>query len=399
MIEKIETCELALEEAGYPWQAVEGDGVTWLLLRRKNNTAPNRISGLDRVVLERFTWDILAREEKRTVYAGSLAVAVRYFGPGAAEEGALTAADEDENLCRELFAGAEPGGRQPRLQTGFEFSEEPPEEETSFPSIVLDAVEEAPHSREIKTGCGTECWRTELVWKAGLSGEGVAAPPRLVKLHLAQLGLYTLLLEAAIRLETMPEQAGAHRGGGEFLAVPRKTTALLLKGEEILEVLGIAQQRGFFAALVDDENRNAAITNLLKTTLVYVSARKGGERLLAASHVCAEESRLPWSSALEFPPSSYSCKMEHLKTMQPDAGRIICETRVWRSANHEYPPTKPKQANTLAAAHSKSALEKMEVNRLDRKKPGDKWRKKTAPYPVDNRKDKLVISIRMRHRQ
>ncbi|MCR4440686.1 MAG: hypothetical protein QHH10_00110 [Peptococcaceae bacterium] len=394
MIENIEKCEMVLEKPGYPWQVVQGDGVTWLFLRRKKRIEEKRINGLDRFLLEQFSWDIPAKKEKEIIYTGNLALSVYFSAKEVSAEGIpLLEAEEDEHLCRELFAGCNKLSGKQNLPP-LEFKDE-----TSFPSILFDEIEEASNNQEIS--CGTGCWKIELPWRAGLAGEGEGTPPRLVKLHLAQVGLSTLLLEAAIKLETSPEPGNDHQPERKYLPVPRKKAIFQLKDEEIMEVLGITQQRGFYSTLVDAESQSVTIKNLLKTTAVFITSRKGGERFLAASHVCAEENKLPGFSTPEFPPISHSWRMDFLKTIKMNADKIICETGVMWFVNYESPKmsTKTKEVSAWTAKRLTEKAEQKDVIQKNRKKPGEKWMRKTASPQRDKTGDKLVIRIKTQNRK
>ena len=60
------------EKPAYPWQILEADGETWVIVRWKEVVTTQPLRDLEGVYLENFSWELLAEQEEKCFYAGEL---------------------------------------------------------------------------------------------------------------------------------------------------------------------------------------------------------------------------------------------------------------------------------------------------------------------------------------
>lgn len=386
----LDKCSLELIKPGYPWQEVCGDHITWLILRKKIKAPGLRVIGLDQVFLEDFQWKAQAVNNEAHYFSGRVALKVQF------ETGSLECAGmefpeetETEEMCREVFL--EPQKYLAQLK------DRPAERETemctihtSFPSILLDVLPRA-ESISAEPKPGKSYLREEFAWRARAFGWGKPLEPQIKKVHLAKVGISTMLLEVLLKLEIDAKalESGPRRQVYRSGSLGEKM--LLVKDEAIQEVIGLTQESGFYSAVADAEERRLLLKNYSRISLVYISSLTGGERILAACSLEEEDNILSNMAGLELAPQGYFKTKQNFKMQQVDMNRVICRyEQIWGIYLEEPAvPLPAASAPELRETRAPAALAP-----VIRKKPGEKWLKKQEGPKKKNSEAKLVITVR-----
>lgn len=368
---------------GYPWQIVEGDGVTWVILRQKKKLQGKEIQLLGDVFLDGFTWSSAESNGEKHFYQGNVAVSVCYAAQEATEEDpAWVDIAAEEEHCRELFLS----------DTKSKTTKNPSEhkrELTSFPSLLLNEIKAGTKRPEGEQ----EVWKLNMPWQAWLAGKEPARDPVIQKVHLAQVGLSSLLLEVLIKLEAREPLVLVDNKNCKYLLAKKKEMVYQLGEEEIKEVIGIAQNRAFFTGTADLFGRNLHVSNSLKTTLVFISAFAGGERILTASHISNEEHCFTGMQNLDLAPAGYRQYTHSAKTSPIDETRVLCSYETLWGLVQQYDAGWEKSRPTASAVKSSVLAEA--VASPARKRPGERWRKERGADQRKKEREKLVISIKI----
>jgi hypothetical protein len=278
---------LIAESYCYPWQVLEADNETWIIMRWKERISSTPLSKICSVSLSDFSWNRDYNSQEKRFYCGEIALEVSYqeMAPNLPKI-EMDKPWQEEYLFRKLlFTGQgltidASNRKKTRLC------------ETAFAELLLEGEElkgQDSFAEENKVCKFTAPWRG---W---LKGSGDDEKPLLKKVHVAQIGLYTLMVEAVIKLETRKSNianslSGVNgvNGDTKVYTVLSEETMFKLIDDSVLEVIGIPVERAFWRYSYDAKDEKLVLENIKKTSLLYISAVTGGERILIASVLGSE---------------------------------------------------------------------------------------------------------------
>lgn len=350
---------LCPEKHSFPWQVLAAEGESWLILRWKEKVADRPIRQLKQVVLEDFCGELTAEKESAQLFCGQIRLKVDYEENGPDQ---LTFSAEQawrEELMVEERSAVEKGEENSRLAQLWRRQAEVTEK-SLFPSLLLNGNELPKDSflplgekdteekkeatgaagakertkgeetvgteegaevgkttgAEKETGAektkGARTWKVQAPWRCWVQECAGRIKPVCLKIHGAQVGLYTLLLEVVIKLGEDKEESSDRppkpqaEPGAELPSAFRLTkepgklwtsvreNKLLLRMEDDApaEVLGVAVERAFPCFSYDTQEQKLVWEYLRRLSVIYVSAREGGARFGIASHLEKEKALL-----------------------------------------------------------------------------------------------------------
>ncbi|MDX9872003.1 MAG: hypothetical protein RBT41_06265, partial [Clostridia bacterium] len=245
-------CVLELVKPGYPWQEICGDHLTWLILRRKIKDPELRITAIEDVLLDDFQWKVHLANNENHCYSGNLSITVQYkSGSLEGEELEFPEEAETEETCREAFL--QPEKYLAEVKSKVSGSGETPgcTLHTSFPSLLLESptrAENGPgkHASDIMRR------QVQIPWRAKVRGLGQSLEPRIMKVHLAKVGISTMLLEVLLKLEVNDQAIEPAQKRRAYRSGSLGEKMLVIQDEAVQEVLGVAQESGFYSGIADE---------------------------------------------------------------------------------------------------------------------------------------------------
>lgn len=376
--------ELQTVDPAYPWQSLVGDGCTLVILRQKIKTQEG-IGNLSGVVKEEFNWSLFTPDKDNRLYKGNIKFEVSF--KEAETENLYLAADEDEHIFYTKLD-------QPSVSLGA--GDNRIEAPTVFPSLIFTELtgEKQPETAD------TRKYSAEIPWQVWLYGSGQEKEPQLIKVHLAQVGLKTLLLEVVLRLETGEQP--------DLQKIRKEELVITLQGASIMEIIGLGAQRFLYDCRRDPTGQNLIIENMKRIWLVYVHEQPGGERLLAASFIIKEKNKIPFSPLPPVQPAHCVLSDQGVEYVLVDADKILYKAAIssliklteQKSEEQETGEEEPNQSNTIqrstvaVSSLQPSPSSGQVVTLQPRPKPGEKWLKKEV-RPGIRPASKTVLSIRL----
>jgi len=378
---------LRIERPAEPWQVVEGEGQTWIILRSKLTVPHQEITALGPLALDSFISELVESKGERGFYRGRIKLRAYYQSRDycLAERECLPAV-YDEHLAREQLADP----------VQYPVSVNLPE--TAASSIFLSRLcEEIPRNVD---GKDYTPWQLEIPWQGWLWGGNAGATPKIVFAHLGQVGLETLLCEVLISLaapgneKSIPETLASNC----FLATDEVVFNLGKPG--ISKLLGSAVQRAFYQ-LRPERKAQLTLEYLTKVYLVFVSSQAGGERILVASASIPASLQLSLHQYPSLP--LYVKKMESQKLMLALAGerKVVMKEQKLIHLGDGRPDPAEQGSEALAAsaaapapAASIVAEDLQPVIIRPRPRPGERWQKKKTEGSKSAYCQKKVVAIK-----
>lgn len=374
------------EKPAYPWQILEADGETWVIVRWKEVVTTQPLRDLEGVYLENFSWELLAEQEEKCFYAGELIFQIYY---------------RETDITKKEPVGQEPWVEEflfneslfnEKNQENFASSAgENYNQETAFSSFLL-AGGELKESQEDRDSLAeeTKCRKVILPWRCWLKGRGKNETPVLQKVHLTQAGLYTLLLEALIKLEKRQEFPS--QGEAALTTTVEEEKMYEMTEDSVLEPLGFSVERAFWRYTYDSRRENLFLRARKITSLIYVSTEGGGERFLLATGPEEEETVIFKGVTKSLYPAILDIRCEQMKP------GLIGTNKIFYQCKHLYClQGEPPQSKILAVAAAESDVVKREVTLgpalLKRNKPGERWMKKKECS--DKWRNRTIITIKL----
>lgn len=264
---------LTSESYSYPWQVLEADNETWIIVRWKERVSSKPLSKVCGVALDNFSWDVVYQDGGKCFYGGEIAFEANYQEEdfpvnitGIAEAG------KEEALFRELlFTGR-------RIAIDSSKKRKDGVCGTSFSELLLEGEE---LKEEVSSSAEEKTWKFCTSWRAWLKGKGENEEPVLQKVHVAQVGLYTLLVEAIIKLELSKQYVDNE--DKEICTVLPEEIMFELCADSVCEVIGMPVARAFRECSYNEKEEKLLLREIKKTSLLYLSSLTGGERFLTAS--------------------------------------------------------------------------------------------------------------------
>jgi hypothetical protein len=263
-------------------------------------------------------------------------------------------------------------------------------QDTAFVSLLFDKIK--PLSNQDKADSYCSC--LEIPWQAWLYGRGGEREPKIIKVHLAQVGISTLLVELLVKLETIPNIILQKVPQDGYALMPKEEIVLSVKGASIQEVLGLAVRRAFYNCYCDPTGKGLVLENLKKSTMVYVDGSMGGERLLAASHIFSENNKIKYKPLPDFQPFYYQFHKQSTQLLQVDTEMVLCKSEFLWTVDFtvKKPPTAPPEPILSRELPQAGAFSGTILR--TRPKPGEKWQKKDGKCCSTPCKNKSVLCIR-----
>lgn len=389
----IDKGNLELTKPGYPWQVIEGDGVTWLILRQKNKLENKEIKTLEGVYLDHFSWTLQEKSRGKYIYSGNLTLSVRYRA-GLIDGNSVEFVDEgeDEVLCREVLLAPDKSQYKNQKYMTLEPSKESNPIDSIFPSLLLDKVDRIKNTNEV---FADDYWNLNIPWQANLHCSGQGKEPRIAKVHLAQIGLSTILIEVLLEFVADERIPGIEIQSGDYSLVFQGEKILTIDDDDIQEVLGVVQQRGLYKALADCEEKSFLLMNSLCTSIIYISAICGGERILTASCINKEETKLTGISSLLLPPVDYYQTGQEIKYNLADKRKLVCRYKQKCEIMQKYIASRDDQiTDSLKEECNQKNKKQEDLTKIIRKKACEKWIKKTGPNKDEKSSYKLFMTIK-----
>lgn len=367
------------EKGGYPWQILEADGETWLIMRWKEKIATNPIEQLVSVVLEDFSWELAYEEGEKRFFSGIIGFKTNYRESGSelkkfvVKEPWREEADFRDFLAREKGRGF-----------SLSFKKEERVEKSSFPSLLLDGQD---LGRGDLLSAKNEDWEVRAPWHCWVRGTTGSIKPVCLKVHIAQVGLYTLLLEAIIKLGSENEENKDKMDPG-FVKMEEQGSIWKVEGDSPGEILGMSVQRAFPRFSYNASDEQLLFENLKRLSLVYLSSLEGGERFFVAAYT-GEEKIVLENDAQPLCPVEFTIK----RAEQPELALVGENQLVYREKEcyclqKELSGKKERPVNEGVKPINKEKLVPPKRN-----KPGDKWLKKGEVRTSSNFKKVLTIKI------
>lgn len=376
---------LSPEKCVYPWQILEADGETWLIMRWREKVAAIPIVDLSNVVMENFCWELACQEgdegEKR-LFVGNIGFKAVYQeerleqNPYADEEPCW-----EEMLCEDLLTTKCPKG----LGGVEKKSRDELTAHSSFPSLLL-AGEELDNSKINEQAKANKTWQVQSPWRCWVKNSTGSLKPVCLKVHLTQVGLYTLLLEVLIKLKPEPE------GGQENKPIqfPEQKYILQVKDDSPAEVWGVAVDRAFPRFVYHAKEKKLSLQYLKRLSMIYLSSREGGERFVIASS--AEENSIFFEEKEKREPLyPLGFALGREKSDFVLAGDKICyyREREHGSLEMEIPTQQTEEKSIAVNGGKESSL----LTLPKRCKPGERWLKKGEGNREKKMKTVLTIKV------
>jgi hypothetical protein len=381
MIARNNVVEFRTDLPGYPWQIAAGDGETWIILRHKARLPVTQIAQLKNITMKDFNWRIFTKALSKTLFQGTVSLTVQYSEAQHHGEELPRETWVDEHLARESFIKDE-------TVTGKNIVRKDSRVKTAFSSILLDKNMLNTGNESPSEGEGI--WHLELPWQAWLYGTGKHQNPQVEKVHIAQVGLNTLLLEILIHLTANNELDLLNTQLLEYGLLPREELIFKIEGQEIEQILGVTVQRVFHQPVYDLESKKLQLRNFKEVDIIFISAEKGGERILTASRLMEEMQVIPFWPRDWKRPVDFGLFNKWLGLVKVAADQILFQgDYLWFVRSIEEMGTEKitaleeKRKNTLVAALPPP-----------RKKPGEKWLKKDKKEQPQSSISKKAITVR-----
>jgi len=300
---------LQLERPVHPWHIVDGDGKTWIILRRQITLAESDVAELGQLVLESNTYELIAADNThrdRFLYRGKLCLRAYYKSRSIFQ---LNPADPktiyDEHEAYEQL-------RKKQNCPVFRQADETKRPcQSVFPSRIYDETNKIP-SPVVKIDREESFWLIEMPWQAWLQGGELQGGPEVMLVHYGQSGLGTLLCEVLLCLSAVNDAAEEQFPG----KAAAKENCFLLKEEFtfalpcdcISKVIGNAVKRAF-PQIKPGKQKSLELEYLTKINLIFLSTHSGGERIHVASGLVPRCINLPLLKEAKWP--RFLKKIEH----------------------------------------------------------------------------------------
>ncbi len=355
--------EFKLNPPGYPWHIVEGDGETWLILRQKVKLPVIEIARVDNVILQDFVWRVFTKEFDKSLFQGTVRLTVYYSEVQNQDQELPQETWVDEHLARQLL-------KKDETCSGKNIVRKDRQVKTAFPSILLDGDFYKAVSNPGTPEKGA--WHLEIPWQAWLYGTGKYQDPQIEKVHVAQVGLNTLLVEILIKIIANNQLDLLNFRLLQYGLLPREELIFKLDGQKIEKILGVTLQRALHQTIYDSESSQLQLRTFKEVSILFISGEKGGERILTASHLVEENQVIPFWPQDWQRPLSYGIFNKWLGIVKVAADKLLFQgDYLWFVRAVE--ETRIEKVAVLEERR-KSALAAVAVP--PRKKPGEKWLKK-----------------------
>jgi hypothetical protein len=366
------------EKPCYPWQVLEADGETWLIVRWREKVSTHPLRQIDGVFGEEFSWDLVYNTAEKCFYRGEIAFQVTYKEFESKQKKIEVKEPwQEEYLFKEsLFA------ERKKKKTIFQ-ERENRIKETSFSTLLLNHVEF--NQGQDSVVAESKIWKVVLPWRCWLRGKGINEQPVLKKVHVAQVGLYTLLLEALIKFERKEELdfTGEQRVTS---VVPEETMFRITEGS-VQEVVGLVIERALGRCFYDARSQSLFLSYLKKPFLIYVSSQKGGERFLIASNVEKDLIRIK-GYADSLYPVGVEIRTREVKLGLAGEKKVFYQSKNFYSVQREL-----AQEKGVVHIEKSEPVMKEVAQPIKRSKPGEKWLKKKDSLSKCNLKTVMTIKI------
>lgn len=381
--------DLNLEVPSYPWQFVDGDGQTWVILRSKMQMPNESITELGDLLLEDISCQLLKSADGKVLYGGKLKLQAYYNSKSHYELNLpCPEAANDEHKAREQLSYIK---ECPLIKNEVA-------EETVATSAFLSKMYEELVVTTTADIAEMRKWQIELPWQAWIEGGELIEEPQIVFAHLGQVGMGTLLCEVLINLGAQDEErVGNQLSEGDcFLA--GEEVVFNFSQDRIDKIAGSTLRRAF-QKIKPGRNNTLNLEYLTKVSLVYISAEPGGERILAAWALVPGSLTLPMRSLPSLVPFIGRMKNEKITIVLTNEKRVLFKDQFVVTLG-EGDQVKAIEPQKLIALEPK---EKIEASVADssqqnvafvRPRPGDKWLKKSTVSTSSSSSQKKVLAIK-----
>jgi len=387
-IDSEEELPLEPEKPGYPWQILEAEGETWVIVRWKDKVATQPLQGLEGVDLKSFSWELVAEHEEKSFYVGEINLQINYQETGVAQmEWEWQEPWVDEFIFYDsLFTE--------KAEEMSAFPEENSGAKTAFASLLIEG-------NELKEYAATGEAATEMIksyevllpWRCWLKGKGKNETPVLKKVHLTQVGVYTLLLEALIKLEKKQEFTSTIEDN--LTTIVEEEITYELTNDSIFEIMGVPVERGFWRYRYDPRRESLLLRARNKTNLIYVSAESGGERFSIASGTGEEEAIMIKGVTKPIYPVGLEIRCEQMQQGLVGTNKIVYQGKYLYCLQKEPQQKKEKAIVTPVTTESEVAEAQavLSPEPLKRNRPGERWMKKKECS--DKWGNRTIITIKL----
>lgn len=371
-------CNLQIAPLSYPWQVVEGDGESWVILRCKCKLTLKEVMELHGATLEDFAWKVSLEQGENHLYQGKIALNIYYNSKSFfAIDKEFAESDEEEDLIRTSIINEE-SSKEVNFREETEYS-------SDFASIIVDKEELT--KKEEEDFSSAEVWNVEIPWQAWLHGMGQDREPLVEKVHVAQVGLSSLLVEALIKLEKKQDPLKSS-DDNEIIFKNTEELYFTIQEEKIAEIGGLHTVGSFFTTYFNS-NKQLTLENLKKINLVFISDITGGERFWVASHIIEEKNILNLGENLQVQPADFQCYKKKLKLILYDDHTVIWKAEYMIRAMF----AENMRSMNIVQEEAPKTVETKEP--VPRKRPGEKWLKKGRNNNSKTTTNKTLISIKL----
>lgn len=369
--------EMKLEENTMPWQIVEGDNETWVILRRRVSLAPNAIQEISGSSIDFSKWTVFETAGEGTVCKGNLGLVITYKLQK--ESGPLrlsNAGGTGEALFQDYFqqgVSLEPQ----KWQQG------PGEYSSAFTSLLV----KDPYQKGV--GSGEEV-HLDLPWQVRIRSARKISEPEAVLIHLFQEGISTILVEAVLKLNHETTKPRIVEKNKHYLTAEEGVA--VIQDDRIQEAIALVVKRSFKNIDCGVAGRVLRVRAVARYTLVYLSQNVGGPRIQAAYCLKEEENIYKPHSLPPYLPANqrYYNSSSLLTKIDSQKAAYKFETFLEITNDLLSPEEKPQlfQEPSLPP-------KPITVSCKTRKRPGEKWFKKEGCKNSGPAKNKTVLCIRL----
>lgn len=382
----LQMVELFVEEPIQPWQVVKGQGQTWLIMRRKFKLAEQEIIELGHLVLESNSCRLVSTDKEKFLYQGNIGLKAYYRSGNKSPSKPVTKSVYDEEEARE------------RLKSTVNCPLMSEEKKTSesvasiFSSRLYLEPTWEPGAEDMKE---FSVWPIELSWQAWLLGGKVQDEPKIVAAHLSQIGLSTLLCEVLICLSAEDHSREAELSLENQKFIMNEEVALIIPERYLTDVVGSATQRAFYQAKPGPK-ASLELSYWTKIKLFFIGDKSGGERILTAWAVFANNLRVDYPAPLELQPFISDVRQEKITLVRAGEQKVILQAQVTLnliegvSRQEELPESSLEEKVSV-----EEQVDSLPNNIFARPRPGVKWQNKKKQKPrTDKSAQHKVLTIK-----
>lgn len=371
--------EMKFETNCMPWQTAEGDQETLIILRKRISVAPREIKEIHDACISSFEWTVVSRSSEGCICKGNIGLVVNVDINNTHKTEFSHAVGEEENVLQDYL--------REDIRLAPERSGKKDQEDTSSFSSIL--VKEP--SKTISTCIGD--LNCELPWQSKVYTREEISEPRIMLVHLFLEGISTILIEVLLKLEGKKPELHEKDDLKSHLHFFHDEGVLVITGDKIQEAIALVGKRSFKSIDCGPTGKIVRLKAVIKYTLVYLSANKGGARIQMVSCYKDEERRLKAPDFPLYQPAELCyCLLSSVLT-KIDSQKSAFKIEYLQKIFYDLPDN---IVSAIVPEEKKPAVNNpFNIEVYLRKKPGEKWLKEGLDRAKVLKKNKTVMCIKL----